>query len=183
MQHQDRTRHNCPTDECLRCSPVDAYKVAETKPDNCWLEISGSGRQVAPAGLHVIKGGEAGESVPGQSGCDRGAASPLWPDTSDRWLTAGGPCLAVRSPLDLWYHLLAVYINPVWFTSPGNPRIATDSHLSHNPGHPDNADDDWQLTGGPTINAYTVFKIKSIPFTGLFIYMDLCTNMFQNEKV
>ncbi|KAI9549030.1 hypothetical protein NQZ68_003565 [Dissostichus eleginoides] len=63
--------------------------VAETKPDNCWLEISGSGRQVAPAGLHVIKGGEAGESVPGQSGCDRSAASPLWPDTSDRWLTAG----------------------------------------------------------------------------------------------
>lgn len=101
MQHQDRRRHNCPTDECLRCSPGDAYKVAETKPDNCWLEISGSGRQVAPAGLHVIKGGEAGESVPGQSGCDRGAASPLWPDTSDRWLTAGGPCLAVRSPLDL----------------------------------------------------------------------------------
>lgn len=36
-------------------------------------------------------------SAPGQSACDRGAPVLLWLDTSDRWLTAGRPCLAVRS--------------------------------------------------------------------------------------
>lgn len=67
-----------------------------------------------PAGIYVIKGSER-ESVSGQSGCDRGAAAPLWLDTSDRWLTAGRPCLPVRFGgraqwERCWYYLLVVYI-------------------------------------------------------------------------
>lgn len=78
---------------------VGAFELAETKPDNCrkptvWRSVGAADRWLT--GMCVIKGRER-ESAPGQSGCDRGAAAPLRPDTSYRWLTAGRPCLAVRS--------------------------------------------------------------------------------------
>ncbi len=58
---------------------VDAFKLAETKPDNCrkptvWRSVGAADRWLT--GMCVIKGRE-GESLPGQSGCDRGAAAPL----------------------------------------------------------------------------------------------------------
>lgn len=58
---------------------VGAFKVAETKPDNCWE--AAAPRSVGAAdrwltGMRVIKGREGGESVLGQSGCDRGRSLP-----------------------------------------------------------------------------------------------------------
>lgn len=58
---------------------VDAYKVAETEPDNCWKPTVWRSVEAADrwsTGMCVIKGRE-GESVPGQSGCDQGVAAPL----------------------------------------------------------------------------------------------------------
>lgn len=96
-----RTRHQTTAPLMSVSSPaaVGAFELAETKPDNCrkptvWRSVGAADRWLT--GMCVIKGRER-ESAPGQSGCDRGAAVPLRPDTSYRWLTAGRPCLAVRS--------------------------------------------------------------------------------------
>lgn len=99
------------------------------KPDNCWEPTAR--RSVGAAdrwltGMRVIKGRE-GESVLGQSGCDRGAACPLWPDTSYRWLTAGRPCLAVRCRSGAQQELCAADIIYRMYTSPRNHCIATNS--------------------------------------------------------
>lgn len=94
------------------CPPaVGAFKVAETKPDNCWE--AAAPRSVGAAdrwltGMRVIKGREGGESVLGQSGCDRGRSlpavtghvlpmAPSWTSVSGCQVSQWGSLVALRA--------------------------------------------------------------------------------------
>lgn len=125
MQHPDKTRHNCPADECQSAAAVDAYKVAETKTDNCWRltvwrSVGAADRW--PTGMRAIKGWRGRISAWTErlwSGCGRPAVTGhIWPMVHS-WTSMSGCQVSERSPvgtLHRRYHLLAVYKTPACFT-------------------------------------------------------------------
>lgn len=156
--------------------PLMRFKHTKTEPDN-WPKPTKSRSEGAiwqVVDRHVCyQEDREKKSVPGQRSCDRGAAAPLWPDTSDRWLTAGHPCLSVSSQGRAWqelgttaYHLLVVCINPcliyhLWrdtrFPWTPSPPLQNLQQVNSN-----NTNQDWQFCIHVTISPHKIIYNECI---------------------
>lgn len=170
MQHQGQDKTQLPP---LMSASAAAFKVAETKADNCWKPAGDQWER--PTGgwqACVWSRGERGNRCLDRAAVIGVRPPPLWPDTSYRWLTAGRPCRAVRSRSGAQWELRAADI--IYWLHKNTPDFAASGGSS------------WCYELFPLTNSYVRLPVTTRWSTALYSWdrkpYDKRTHCQWNEK-